>query len=99
MKQQINEIKRMQQLAGIISENNSNPYNNPIIASVRAEGEYTDITPDTQVEIGDDVVSLKGYFGTVKDIQGDKYKILYHSDGTITNQNRKKLESFFLVRK
>lgn len=84
-------------LPSLLKEND-NPYDNPIIASVRAEGEYTDITPDTQVEVGDNVVSLKGYFGEITKIAGDKYKIV-DSDGDSKVINRKSLESFYLIKK
>ena len=87
MKQQINEIKRMQQLAGLIKESQLNEYS-PIPKG------WSEITPDTELKVGDDIM-IQGWqrISTIIEDKGNgKYRIEFHDDGQKATVSRKKLE-------
>ena len=101
MKQQINEIKRMQQLAGLITEAQLNEDENlpPVVQDAMKKGKYVRITPTTEVTVGKNVLSLNGYFGEIAKIQGDKYKIMDDDGYDSRVINRQKLEKNYLISK
>ena len=99
MKQNINEIRRMQQLAGLITESQFNEDLSPTAQSALDSGDYVRITPTTKVTVGKNVVSLNGYFGEIAKIQGDKYKIMDDDGYDSRVINRQKLEKNYLISK
>ncbi len=99
MAQLINEVKRMQLLAGLITESQFNEDLSPTAQSALDSGDYVRITPTTKVTVGKNVVSLNGYFGEIAKIQGDKYKIVDDDYEDVSIVNRKNLEKKFLIEK
>ena len=98
---QLNEIKRMQQLAGLINESQLNEFtnlDNPTVDQALESGDFQEITPDTEIAVGDDVLSAKGYFGEIVKIIGDKY-VIEDADGDIRKVGKDKLMKFYLIRK
>jgi preprotein translocase subunit YajC len=103
MKKQIlsEEFRRMQKLAGLITENELNEFesNNDTVAQALKSGEYQEITPDTIIAVGDDVLSSGGNFGEIVRISGDIYVIEYGGYGEKMKRNKKNLMKSFLIRK
>jgi len=93
MKIQINEIKRMQQLAGIINENQ-------IIENQYEDG-FEPIKDDTSnIQPGDGVVSVNGYFGEFKGINNKgKYVIIYDAYGERGVYSKDNFIKYFQVQK
>jgi hypothetical protein len=109
MKQQINEVKRIQKLAGLIKESEElkefDEFANSIASRAFDEGAFKEIGPDTEVKIGDSIlVKTRGnYFHTVAQIKGDPldpktiYVLEYDDDGTKKRVTRKKLQDEYIV--
>ena len=105
MKTQINEIKRMQQLAGIINESqlNENEEEIPYSAEkgLREEG-FKDINNDlSNIKKGDFVATKNN--GVIAEFIGisssGKYIIVYEMDGSRSNFSADTLKKYFLVKK
>ena len=74
MKKQINEIKRMQQLAGIINESQLSKLNNPKIKYLLdLYKEIGDKFPEENILSNDSIMTLEGEvsIGDIEDIFGD----------------------------
>jgi hypothetical protein len=100
MKQNINEVKRMQQLAGIISKSQVNENFSPIAQDVLKDGDFVHITPTTEVVVGKNVLGIyNGMFGEITKISGDKYRVTYDAYGDTSVLNRQNLEKKFLIEK
>jgi hypothetical protein len=102
MKQNINEIKRMQQLAGLITEAQLNENENlpSVVQDVLENGDFVRITPTTEVTVGKNVLGMyNGMFGEITKISGDKYKVTYDAYGDTSVLNRQNLEKKFLIEK
>jgi len=92
MKQQINEIKRMQQLAGIISESQLNE-------ETKAPKGFSEITSFTKLKVGNDIMGKHtGRIAKITAIKDDnKYAVIYDDEGQKATLTKDKLESNFWV--
>jgi len=99
MKKNLNEIKRMQQLAGLINESQLNEDFGDVAQDALESGDAVRITPKTKIKVGDRILSLNGAGAEVIGIMGDKYKIEWDMDGDRSQRSRANLEKYFLIEK
>jgi hypothetical protein len=94
MKTQINEIKRMQQLAGLITENEEDEFQS-------YKNDFEPIKDDTSnIQPGDAVVGANGYFGEFKGINNKgKYVIIYDAYGERGVYSKDNFIKYFQVQK
>jgi len=70
----------------------------PVVRSVFRDKEYVQITPETDVKVGDKVIGLwNGMFGEINTIANGKHKIMYDT-GDAAQAIRRNLEANFLIK-